>query len=83
MQIAINIPDELAATIQASGLEVEKYVESLIAEKAAAPRRRSLGGELTLEEFNASLDRLARYSEKIPSLPDEAFSRENMYSDHD
>jgi hypothetical protein len=36
-----------------------------------------------MEDFNASLDRLTRYSDKIPSLPIEAFSRESFYEDHD
>jgi hypothetical protein len=37
----------------------------------------------SLEDLEASLDALTRYSDKIPSLPIEAFSRESLYQDHD
>jgi hypothetical protein len=35
--------------------------------------------ELSDERFEAALDRMARFSEKIPDLPIEAFSRESLY----
>jgi hypothetical protein len=80
MQVTVTIPDELAAQVQSRGLTPESYVEHLLAEqllqKTATPR-------LSLEEFDASLDELAQYSEKIPVLPDEALSRESLYQDHD
>ena len=38
---------------------------------------------LSLEEFDASLDELTQYSDKIPSLLDVALSRESFYQDHD
>jgi hypothetical protein len=81
MQITVTIPDELAA--RAPGLTPESYVEKLVAEQATAPRGYGAGGRLTREEFHASLDRLAQYSDKIPSLPDDAFTRASMYEDHD
>ena len=37
----------------------------------------------SLEEFEKTLDRIVQFSHKIPVLPDEAFSRENLYQDHD
>ena len=83
MQIAVNIPDELAATIQARGLKIESYVEELVAEQAATLRGYGAHGELTRQEFDACLDAMARYSDKVPLLPNEAFSRESLYSDHD
>ncbi len=39
--------------------------------------------QLSREEFEAALDAMAEHSEKIPLLPDEAFSRESLYQDHD
>ena len=83
MQIIVTIPDELAAQAQAQGLTPESYVEKLVAEQAATPRGYGAGGRLTREEFHANLDAKTQYSDKIPSLPDEAFTRESMYSDHD
>ncbi len=85
MQITVEIPDEFSAMVQASGLAPKSYVEGLIAGQAAAleasrPAPES-NPELSMDEFNASLDALARYSDRIPSLPIEAFSRESFYRD--
>ena len=38
---------------------------------------------LSHEEFQASLDRMAQFSDKIPSMPGQTFSREMIYQDHD
>ena len=35
---------------------------------------------MSIEEF---LDAMASHSDKIPVLPDEAFTRESFYQDHD
>ena len=35
--------------------------------------------ELSDERFEAALDRMTQFSEKIPDLPIEAFSRESFY----
>jgi hypothetical protein len=83
MQIAVNIPDEFAAQVESRGLKLESYVEQLVAERAAAPRGYGAGGRLTREEFRACLDSMTEDADEIPSLPDEALSRESIYSDHD
>ena len=36
-----------------------------------------------LAEFEADMDQFAEFSEQIPVLPPEAFSRENIYSPED
>jgi len=84
MQVIVNIPDELAAKVVADGSSPESYVEKLIAEITASsqagivrPRKQ------TREEFNASLDRLAQFSDKIAILSDAQISREIMYEGHD
>lgn len=82
MQITVTIPDELAAQVQSRGLTPESYVEHLIAEQTATTRE-SMSHQRSLEEFEASLDALTRYSDKIPVLPVKAFSRESLYQDHD
>lgn len=81
MQVTVNISDELAAQIQARGLTPQNYIEGLIAEQTATASR-AVTHKLSLEEFEASLDELTRYSGKIPVLPSEAFSRESLYEDH-
>ncbi|HEV2620399.1 MAG TPA: hypothetical protein VGU23_10735 [Acidobacteriaceae bacterium] len=81
MQVTINIPEELAAQVQLRGLTPQGYVEHLLAEQGLEKLTRP--PKLSLEEFDASLDELAQYSDKIPSLPDAALSRESFYQDHD
>jgi hypothetical protein len=82
MQIMIEIPDELAAQAKARGLTPEIYVRSLIAEAALAvsvpipPKEPKMDIETFLREMSA-------HSDKIPQLPDEAFTRESFYQDHD
>jgi hypothetical protein len=83
MQITVEIPDEFAAQVQARGLAPKIYVERLIAEQATTLQTSSPAPELSLDEFNASLDALTRYSDKIPSFPIEAFTRQSFYEDHD
>ena len=39
--------------------------------------------EQSPEEFEAFLDALACYSDKIPPMPGETFSRDKIYQDHD
>jgi len=85
MQITVNIPDEVAAQAQARGLTPENYVESLIAkQKLTAPVLKTdenLAERMAkLEEFFESF---SANSENIPILPDEAYTRESFYSDHD
>ena len=36
-----------------------------------------------LNEFDAVLDALAEGSEKLPELPDQAFTRQGIYQNHD
>lgn len=71
----------LVAEAQARGVGIEAYVTSLLEQAATTatyrPRRR------TREEMVAFYDTLAAHSDKIPQLPDEAFTRESFYQDHD
>jgi hypothetical protein len=75
MQSTVNLPDEIAVQVKARGLTPEDYVERLIAERVSALTKDWLDDEQSPAEFNASLDALARYSDKIPQLPIDAFSR--------
>jgi hypothetical protein len=82
MQITVDIPDELAEQIRARGLTPEGFVRSLIDD---AGRNASLPPEPARPErdMEAFFTGMAAYSEKIPQLPDEAFTRESFYQDHD
>jgi hypothetical protein len=82
IELRPEIEAKLSAEAQARGVEIETYVESLLeqainAAGASVPRRR------TREEMRAFYDALAAHSEKIPQLPDDAFTRESFYQDHD
>jgi len=39
--------------------------------------------KLTTDQLDRTLQELAQFSHKIPLLPDDAFSREGLYQDHD
>jgi post-segregation antitoxin (ccd killing protein) len=81
MEVIVKIPDELAAQAKARGLPVEAYVEEILAQQL---RTQASGNQRprTSEEIRAWLDSLARFSDKIPPLPD-TISREWIYQDHD
>ena len=85
MSITIELPPEvearLAAEARERGFPLATYVQSLLirASHPAPPEPK----QLSREEFEASLDRMAKFSDKIPSLPIEAFSRDSLYDDHD
>ncbi len=81
MQVTITVPDEFAVEAKARGLALERYIEEKLNNVPLPLPRRAR--KLSHEEFRASLDALARYSAEIPSLPDEAFTRESFYQDHD
>jgi hypothetical protein len=82
MQITVTIPDEFAAQVQARGLTPESYVGKLIAEQTATPHAQPspVTKLANLEKF---FEEMAAHSDKIPLLPDEAFTRESFYQDHD
>ena len=79
MEIKVKVPDEVAAQAQARGVRVESYVEEILARQAGARPQPPLRSP---EEIRAWLDSLARFSDKIPPLP-ETISREWIYQEHD
>ncbi len=84
MQIEIELRPEVEAQLHAEararGLVLDRLIEAKL-NGSISPLPPSL--KRSREEFRASLDALTRYSALIPSLPDEAFSRESIYDDHD
>lgn len=84
MNITVDIKPEVKAELgrQAAehGVGVEVYAASLLEEAA------HLGAEpqmLSREQLNRTLQELTQFSNKIPLLPDSAFSRGSLYRDHD
>lgn len=80
MEITVKVPDELAAQAKARGLDVQDYVEELLAQRVDA--RSNVRQMRTPNEIRAWLDSLAQFSNKIPPLP-ETISREWIYQDRD
>ena len=81
VEIKPEVQAELAAQAAARGMDVPTYAAALLEEAAHLPG--SGPKRLSLEQFEKTLDEMAQFSHKIPSLPDEAFSRESLYQDHD
>lgn len=82
MTLTVTIPDDLVEQVKAHGASPEHYVQGLIEEavRADAIAQRIAGPRIDIEAF---LTAMAQYAEKIPQLPDSAFTRESFYADHD
>jgi hypothetical protein len=92
MLITIEIPDELIAQAHARGLALDRYLPQLLAQQLATetesrsaaqatpvtPPRRP--GQRDMQQF---FQEMAAHSDRIPVLPDQAFTRESFYQDHD
>jgi hypothetical protein len=84
MQITVTIPDEFAARVKARGLEPQSFGQSVIDDAVRATPATSVPirpkNKMDMQTF---LKNMAAFSDKIPHLPDEAFTRESFYQDHD
>ena len=84
MTIIVDIRPEVQAErsrqAAAHGVDIGAYAASLLEEAAHVP---SGSKTISQSELDNTLQELAQFSQKIPSLPDEAFSRESLYRDHD
>lgn len=82
IELKPEIEARLVADAQAEGVEPSVYAGSMIervyvrVNGARRPSRKP-------EEVRAWLDSLTQFSDKIPQLPDEAFTRESFYQDHE
>lgn len=88
VELAPDVEKRLADAASAEGLEPEVYASRLIAASINAPidaRTDALTREkhLSQEELDEVLDRLASRGDNMPKLPDEAYTRESFYQDHD
>ena len=80
VEITVNVPDEIAAQAKARGLNVETYIEEILAQQVTR-RPSGVRRPQTASEIRAWLDSLAQFSEKVPALP-ETISREWIYQEH-
>lgn len=83
MALVLQLPPDLEQTLQeqakAHGLSLAEYVQSLLEKQSTLHSRRP---KLSPEQFEANLDALTQFADKIPDLPLEALSRESIYRDH-
>ena len=80
VEIKPETQTELSRQAAARGIDISVYAAKLLEEAAHLP---SPSNRLTADQLDEALEELAQFSHKIPLLPDEAFSRESMYQDHD
>jgi hypothetical protein len=80
MQVLVTIPDEIAAKALASGRSPESYIQELIAERSSFEQP---GIAKKLADLESFFDEITAFSDRYPVPPDEAFSREGLYRDHD
>jgi len=80
VDIKPEVQEELSRQAAAHGVDIGAYAASLLEEAAHVPAPPKT---LSHSQLEHTLQELAQFSRKIPSLPDEAFSRESLYRDHD
>jgi HicB-like protein involved in pilus formation len=79
-QLDPEMERRLAEQARAQGVSITDYVQRILERHASMqnrPRR------LSDEEFEAALDAMAVYSDKVPVLPLAALLRDEIYRDHD
>ena len=80
IEIKPEVQMELSRQAAAHGLDVGAYAAALLEAAAHLPAGSK---NLSPSQLDRTLAELAQFSHKIPLLSDEAFSRENLYRDHD
>jgi hypothetical protein len=80
VDIRPEVQAELARQAAAQGRAVEVYAAGLLEEAAHHPAG---VGKLSPDRLENTLREMSQFSHKIPELPDEAFTRESLYRDHD
>jgi len=80
VDITPEVQAELARQAAAHGRAIESYAASLLEEAVHPPAG---ANRLSQDRLENTLREMAQFSHKIPSLPDEAFTRESLYQDHD
>ena len=81
IQLKLNSETEarLIAEARSKGLAPETVAEQLLQEALSA--HPSAQGRMSVEEFHQMLHGMAQYSERLPDLPTESFTRESFYED--
>ena len=70
----------LAEQAQSQGISMADYIRQILERQLAVLRSEQ---KLNEEAFEAALDAMTVYSDRIPVLPLSAFRRDEIYRDHD
>jgi hypothetical protein len=80
LDIKPEVLAELARQAAARGSGLESYAATLLEEAVHVPAGAK---RLNQEQLENTLREMGQFSHKIPSLPDDAFTRESLYQDPD
>ena len=84
MLITVDITPEVEAELirqaAAHGRDIEAHAATLLED---AVHLRADASQLSMDRLEMTLREMAQFSHKIPALPEDAFSRESLYRDHD
>jgi hypothetical protein len=78
LELKPDVEANLAAQARTRGVSLDAYLQDVIEEIA----RVDAAGPASLKEIEAALDALAEMGRGLPHLPSSAFSRENIYQEH-
>lgn len=79
-QLDPEMEKALAELAKSQGISINTYIQDLLERQIAL---RTADQKLSNEEFEAALDAMTIYSDKIPMLPLDAFKRDQIYRDDD
>ena len=82
LEISPEVQRELAREAEVRGVAVPTLAASLLEEAVTKPPVMRTPQRTTLE-IGEWLDSMAEFSDQIPELPGETFSRSMLYQDHD
>lgn len=75
-----EVEERLRQAAHRVGMDINSYVSRLLTEELPVP---PMANQMDVATWEIYLDELASGSEDHLVLPDEAFSRESIYGDHD
>jgi hypothetical protein len=78
LELKPDVEANLSAQARARGVPLDAYLQDVIEEIARA----DAAGPASLKEIEVTLDVLAEMGRGLPHLPSSAFSREDIYQDH-
>lgn len=82
IELAPEVEGRLVRDAEALGMSLTEYANALLREAGSASAEDG-PGPMTPEKAEAFLRAMAEGGERLPVLPEEAFSRESFYQDHD